>query len=228
MADASADAERKRERRRQYRAANRDKINAQKRAWAAANRDKISEQDRQYYQANRDKLLEQKREYYKATRQQQSEKNRQRYQANRDEVLARVKTYADANRPKIQEYHRRYYATRGGKVREKVLERAHGPNIAAEWAEMWDAQQGLCYLCGLAMDPDDTHIEHWHGCSGHAPKMSCRYCRRGLAHPHCNLIVGHAGDDPALLRVVADNLEKANAAVLERQADKPHQDVLDI
>jgi len=214
-------AERERERRRQYRAANRDKINAQKRAWGAANRDKKSEYDRQYRAANAEKLREKRAAYYQANRGKWRERDRQYYAENRDDVLARVKSHADANRPQIQEYKRRYYRSNGSKVRQKVLEGSHGRDITADWAVMWDAQQGRCYLCERDMDPDDAHVEHWHGCAAHGPKKSCRHCRRGLAHQNCNLVVGHAADDPSLLRIIAGNLERANADIAARQAVMP-------
>lgn len=216
-----------------------------KRRWAAANRDKIREKNRKYREANREQLREKNRKYREANRAEINERHRQQYdpqqnatryqanhakiskqqrayyQANRQERLEAVKAYAEANPDKIREGRHRYYAVNGGKVRQNVLEDKHGPNIAADWAAMWDAQQGRCYLCGRDMDPDDAHVEHWHGCAAHGPKKSCRLCRRGLAHQPCNLVVGHGADDPSLLRIIADNLERANADIAARQAVMP-------
>lgn len=158
------------------------------------------EQRRQYYQANRARISEQQREYY---------------QANRQEKLEAVKAYAEANQDKIREYRRQYYTSNGGKVRLDVLKGTHGSNFDVTWAAMWDAQQGRCYLCERPMDPAEAFMEHWHGCAGHGPKKSCRYCQRGLAHEHCNLVIGHAGDDPDLLRIIAD--------VAARQAVMPQR-----
>jgi hypothetical protein len=164
------------------------------------------ERRRQYYVANRSRISAQQREYY---------------QANRQERLEAVKAYTEANQGKIREYKRRYYQSSGARVRQNVLEGSHGRDIAADWAAMWEAQQGRCYLCERDMDPDDAHVEHWHGCAAHGPKKSCRLCRRGLAHQPCNLVVGHAADDPSLLRIIADNLERANADIAARQAVIP-------
>jgi hypothetical protein len=164
------------------------------------------ERCRQYYLANRDRILAQQHDYYVA---------------NRQERLEAVKAYTEANLGKVREYKRRYYRASGSKVRQNVLEGSHGREIAADWAAMWAAQQGRCYLCERDMGPDDAHVEHWHGCAAHGPKKSCRYCRRGLAHEHCNLVVGHAADDPSLLRIIADNLERANADIAARQAVMP-------
>jgi hypothetical protein len=218
---ATENRDRIREQRRRYRAANRDKIAAEKRQWAVSNRDKISEQGRRYREANSEKLREQRHQYYQANRSEISAQQREYYQANRQEKLEAVKAYAEANPDKIRESRRRYYALRGGKVRLDALKRAHGPDFVVTWAAMWDAQQGSCYLCECPMDPAGAFMEHWHGCPGHGPKKSCRYCQRGLAHHNCNIVVGQAGDDPAILRIIADNLERANADIAARQAVMP-------
>ena len=203
------------EKQRKYREANRELLREKNRQYREANRDEINERLRQRYDP------QQSAARYRANRGKISEQQRKYYQANRDDVLVRVKSYADANRPRIQEYSRRYYQANGAKVRQNVLEGNHGPHIAADWAAMWEAQQGRCYLCERDMDPDDAHVEHWHGCAAHGPKKSCRACRRGLAHQPCNLVVGHAADDPSLLRIIADNLERANADIAARQAVMP-------
>ena len=78
-----------------------------------------------------------------------------------------------------------------------------------------------CYLCERPMDLSEAFMEHWHGCASHEPRKSCRYCQRGLAHNNCNIVVGHAGDDPDLLRIIAGNLERANAEIAARQAVMP-------
>jgi hypothetical protein len=68
--------ERKRERDRAYRAANRDKVNAQRRAYYGANRDKELARKRAYYDANRDKLLAQQRSYRVLNRDKMRARNR--------------------------------------------------------------------------------------------------------------------------------------------------------
>lgn len=86
-----------------------------------------------------------------------------------------------------------------------------------QWFAMLMEQGGNCYLCGKPL-PDDrakVAIDHDHGHCG--PDRSCGKCRRGLAHHACNTGIGLFMDDPELLRVVADNLERVKeitAAVL--------------
>jgi Recombination endonuclease VII len=88
---------------------------------------------------------------------------------------------------------------------------------------MHEDQHGLCYLCGDPL-PDDRYflaVDHDHRCC--PPKKSCAFCRRGLTCHSCNVLIGHAKDDPARLRRIADNLEAAIAAATPRIACKPVQ-----
>lgn len=88
---------------------------------------------------------------------------------------------------------------------------------------MIETQQGLCYLC-LGPLPEDRHflaIDHDHRCC--PPGNSCPACRRGLTCHSCNVLIGHAKDDPARLRRIAGNLEAAINAAAPRIACKPAQ-----
>lgn len=120
--------------------------------------------------------------------------------------------------------------------REEYLERAKRRQLAqptrhynsrhgCDWDELfaglWSAQGGKCYLCGDELQLEAyraIHLDHDHSCCRLG--YSCEICRRGLACKWCNTLVGYAKDDPARLRRVADNLEKANALVQERMAKK--------
>lgn len=84
-----------------------------------------------------------------------------------------------------------------------------------DWTAIFTAQGGRCYLCRDPLEVqenglkrgENVHIEHDHRCC--PTKRSCARCRRGLSCPRCNLLIGRVADDPALLRLIADNLEKA-------------------
>lgn len=72
------------------------------------------------------------------------------------------------------------------------------------------AQGGRCYLCGAIISPEKKGavcIDHDHRCC--PADHSCASCRRGLTCRRCNLLIGKVSDDPALLHLIADNLEKA-------------------
>jgi len=95
-----------------------------------------------------------------------------------------------------------------------------------DWAALWNAQNGQCYLCGepLGTRWQDVAIEHDHRCC--PLRHSCRACRRGLACTGCNVAVGGAQDDPDRLRRIAANLESARHSATDRMRDKPAQDAL--
>lgn len=69
------------------------------------------------------------------------------------------------------------------------------------------------------------YIDHDHDCckprDGHS--FSCGYCRRGLACRSCNTGIALFGEDPQLLRLVADNLERAQVITKAVVRTKPEQ-----
>jgi Recombination endonuclease VII len=88
-----------------------------------------------------------------------------------------------------------------------------------QWFAMWLEQDGRCYLCQQSLPEDRARvaIDHDHRCCELG--RSCGRCRRGLAHSACNSAIGLFLEDPALMRIVADNLERAlhrTASVLAR------------
>jgi Recombination endonuclease VII len=95
-----------------------------------------------------------------------------------------------------------------------------------QWHAMWVEQDGKCYLCERSL-PDDrakVAVDHDHQ---HCPQnRSCRYCRRGLAHHGCNTAIGLVGEDSALLRLIADNLDRAKVLMAESMTAVPIQDQL--
>ena len=128
-----------------------------------------------------------------------------RYRARNPEKVraARVKYYWD-NKPEQLEARRQH-----------KLRQSHGMT-AADLDEMFDAQDGRCYLCG---DPIEragrgTHIDHDHACC--PEKRSCKLCRRGLSCGVCNAAIAMARDDPERLVRIARNLARAQKAAAAR------------
>jgi|SRR5579864_9513035 len=172
-----------------------------------------------------DEQLERRRAYNRAYYSTPEWKARQReYQ----------RSYRDRNREKMRaasnEYHREHreqinarrrsrnsYTSPGTTAIKEYGLRSNHKMTVEEWEETWERQAGICYLCGTSMTRPlpgrgtargtDAVIEHDHRCCPSG--RSCAKCRRGLAHRLCNAIVGQAGDDPELLRKLADNLGKA-------------------
>lgn len=147
-------------------------------------------------------------------------KSRAYYEANRD----RKRTYYQANRERIQarnaardpaehaRYQREWKAANPEKARlikerQRKREARHRGMVLEQ---LWEDQDGLCYLCEEPLPPIGSrglHLDHDHNCCPAC--RSCPACRRGLAHGGCNTAIGLAGEDPAKLRRMADNLERA-------------------
>jgi hypothetical protein len=184
----------------------REQQNEYMRRWRKANPEKVREQSQQ--------RREYMREYQRAWRARNPEKTRQiarkSKDLNRDETNARKRAWRAANPGDAREKDRAQRAKNPGRNQ-------HGRWIKEDRAAMWKAQNGDCYLCGEPMDnPRLIRIDHDHSCC--PPNTSCRTCRRGLAHHRCNIAIGYAGDDAALLRRMADALEAAQSAFRQRKA----------
>jgi Recombination endonuclease VII len=163
--------------------------------------------------ADPERHREYKRQWYSRNRVKIAEENRRRRAANP------VRYASEASRAKDRATKKAYMATNGAQIRRKSR---HGI-LPEDWAAMWQQQEGCCYLCGDPLPAEDrqVHIDHDHTCC--PPGKSCSLCRRGLACEACNHLVGFARDDPARLRRVADNLERALAATQARMAARAIQ-----
>jgi Recombination endonuclease VII len=190
--------------------------------------------------------LEKRREYDR-------ERKRLYYQANREKRIAAAKAWQAANPEKVKatrkryrgratELQREYDAKPGARQSKQERDRAWrqaNPDAAwghslkkahamrpEQWYAMWMEQGGNCYLC-LRPLPDDrakVAVDHDHE---HCPEgRSCAICRRGLTHHGCNTGIGSFGDDPAIMRVVADNLERAKELTAALLLVAPQQDKL--
>jgi hypothetical protein len=177
---------------------------------------------RQYYLANRERIKIARKAAYQADPESARAYTRAWYAANRDRHSETVARWAAANPDKIDAAMRRYRKTQ--KFRDAVSARRHGPNIAEDFAAMWSAQAGCCYLCDIPLTPAKARIDHDHRCC--PVTRSCHLCRRGLACNRCNQLIGQVADDPALLRRIADNLERVLGPTRERIAAKPRQGAL--
>ena len=79
--------------------------------------------------------------------------------------------------------------------RDYALRTKYGITLA-QYEQMYEEQQGECYIC--SSDDSKLFVDHCHE-TGQV---------RGLLCHHCNLVLGHAFDNPSLLRLAADYLEK--------------------
>jgi hypothetical protein len=167
-----------------------------------------SEARKSGYQGSSERDRQRSRDYYEANREQRLEYQKR----HRDDPEYRARR-ADAERKRYRSNPRR----RASKSRAG---RMHGG--VAEWQRMWDEQGGCCYLCGQPLEGAPkglVHVDHDHSCC--SGSKSCPACRRGLVHMACNAIIGLAGDDADLLRVIATNLAAADPLAKARIAAKP-------
>lgn len=86
-------------------------------------------------------------------------------------------------------------------ARKRWLKYAYG--ISPEQMEAIKlAQRGMCPVCQLPLENDNPKNQpvpdHIKGTK----------TIRGILHNHCNLVLGHAHEDPMLLRRAAEYLEK--------------------
>jgi hypothetical protein len=143
------------------------------------------------------------------------ERNKDR---EREMKLAYQRGYFLRNSAQIRERARKGYVP--SRQRDAVLRSRHGLR-PEDWATLWEAQDGRCYLCGGNLLDGKIVIDHDHSCC--PAGTSCPACRRGLAHDQCNVAIGYANEDPMRLRRMADALETAQFAVAQRLAKRSEQ-----
>lgn len=152
------------------------------------------------------------------------------------ERLDRTRQYYQDNRDAILAKERARHRLRAGRSYDPAKERIkymkrHGG--IGEWARLYQAQNGCCYLCGETLEGVPQKmiaVDHDHDCceSGKDTK-SCSACRRGLAHAWCNQLIGLAGEDMDVLRAIIANFERVNAETKARIAARSYmQDTLDL
>ena len=173
--------------------------------------EKAREAKRRYYQANRERLLELDRQYKEAHREEHNASSLRYYYANREVVREKNRAWREANPEKVRENMRRWRAAGG----RPPWQRRRNAAVA----ELWDEQDGRCYLCEQPVLLEHVHLDHDHRC---CPRLEfCSFCIRGVACRGCNHMVGNAGDDPARLELVARNLRVKLAEIDVRLANKP-------
>jgi hypothetical protein len=173
----------------------REITNAYNRMWKAKNRESIRAYEREYYAKNIETMRETRR------------RSSRKVAADPDKRAARaeyLREYAKNNPEIVNEAKQRYREKNREKLREAGRERERKPAVRAvrkiQYAATLEDMAGrprpdICEVCGAVPDPrKGLHFDHCHT-HGHFRGWLCR---------ECNLILGHAHDDPArLLKLVA-------------------------
>lgn len=81
---------------------------------------------------------------------------------------------------------------------------------AVNYALRRKQQNDACAVCKVSFDVSSDCVDHDHSCCPEKA-YSCGNCVRGLLCTTCNTLLGHAKDDPSILRAAADYLEKSLA-----------------
>lgn len=125
-------------------------------------------------------------------------RTRQYYEEHREEVIERTRQRYERDPAKRYDYQ-------------------HGCDWKKLIAQLWEAQDGKCYLCGDPLDRSKrlgVQLDHDHSCC--PTGRTCEKCRRGLCCNRCNTLIAWAMDDPERMHRIASNLEVAKALVRQR------------
>ncbi len=153
--------------------------------WRKANPERYREQNRQWVEENREHIKEYQRDWRKQQRAADPEairaKDRARYAANREHIRGVMQARFDRNR-----------GANLLALRADGLRRRYGLAVG-EYESLLGAQNGGCAICGGPSARLHFDIDHDH--------QTGRL--RGLLCGSCNLLLGHAGDDPRRLEAAA-------------------------
>lgn len=114
----------------------------------------------------------------------------------REKRLAYSRDYRTANRERCAENVRDWLRRHPEYEFERSLRRKFGLG-RREYDQMLAEQDGACSICGGTDSGKRLAVDHCHETG----------CIRGLLCSRCNLTIGQSGDDPALLRAMADYVE---------------------
>lgn len=92
------------------------------------------------------------------------------------------------------------------KKRDYALRTKYGITLA-QYEQMYSEQQGECYICS---SDSKLFVDHCHE-TGQV---------RGLLCHHCNLVLGHAFDNPSILRLAATYLEQNDRSITEAESSR--------
>jgi hypothetical protein len=130
-----------------------------------------------------------------------------RASANPEKYTARTNAWRKANPGRASAISRAWQLRHPEEFRASARRTKYGIDFDA----VWQAQAGCCAACGLPMksegkDGDSVTVDHDRSCC--TGKRSCGKCVRGLIHRNCNLVLGYARDQVAVLRAAIDYLER--------------------
>lgn len=124
----------KKEKRKAYYEANKERERARDKAYREAHRDEIRAKDRRYREANKERECARARTYYKAHRDEINARRRAYREANKEELLAKARAYREANKEEIRTKKKaRYEANKEeNRTKKKAYYEAHRDELLAK------------------------------------------------------------------------------------------------
>lgn len=140
----------------------------------------------EYYQANRDRIKAQTKAWRDAHPERMKELHASWYQRNKDHVLTQSKKWREDN----PERHRKNHAEKHRKRKFDLT-----PD---EFSAMLLKQNNCCAICQVPFSEVEPNVDHCHTTD----------FNRDILCNKCNFAAGFADDNPAILRKLADYVER--------------------
>jgi len=172
------------EKKRAYRAANRERIRARDKTYYEKNKETICARVQQYQAENREECLERSRQYraehLEELREKERERARNASEEQRVQARRRARLWYVENKERAQEYARQYRIDNRERVDKRVtdwmrdnpeaarairrnrkarLRAAEGSHSASDVTAQYDRQGGRCYYCEESVG-EAYHVDH--------------------------------------------------------------------
>jgi hypothetical protein len=199
---------------RDWRKANPEKTKAIAKAWRDANLDKAKAQQKASYEAYREARLAKVKAYREANRAKVLLAQKASYEANKEDRLVKGKAYREANKDKLKEWFKGHYQANRDSVLARVKNR-HRANPGQKYGLTGKEYWGMVAACNGRCPCCKTPFSEILGkttlpCVDHDHKKGqTREAVRGIVCHRCNMLLGHADDDPKILRACARHLERS-------------------
>lgn len=148
--------------------------------WREANKEKVDEYAKQYYQVNKKTMLGRQKRHYQVNRKIVLASQKQYREANKEAEQARRKRYYQANKEAVLESHRKYSQANSKPRRQSSLRKNYGITLA-DYDAMFEAQAGCCAICGRHQSEFKRRlaVDHNHD-TGRVRALLCDSCNYGL------------------------------------------------
>jgi hypothetical protein len=205
-----------RERQKKYNEEHADEIHARQKEWRIKNKEIIKQKSHDKYLENKDEIRGKANSYAREHREKVNKRVRDRYAKNREEYLRlhpKVVLTEEEKKEKARRVAREWHKNNKEKSNERRKEynknhpRWHRKywlkkqfNITLEeYEKLFNNQDGKCAICGEHQDNvgKTLSVDHDHFTDE----------IRGLLCYNCNLLLGHAKDNPYILRKALEYLE---------------------